>query len=89
MADSTITDNEQGIDAGWGMFVSRSFDPDSPFVDNNLVTYYTGSTLTQSERDNIVAQPNSTRTTGFILRYQGIIINGWNHTNHRYHGFLP
>ena len=86
VADSTITDKEQGIDAGWGLFASRPFDPDSPFVDNDLVAYYTGSTLTESEMDNIVAQPDPQRTTGFILHFQGIIIDGWDHINHRHHG---
>ena len=86
MADSTITDEDQGIDAGWGLFAGRDFDPDSPYPDNDLVAYYTGTQMSEDDLAVLLSNPNPDRVTGFILSFQGIIIDGWDHSNHRYAG---
>jgi len=86
VADSTITDVSKGIDAGRGLFASRKVDPDSPFIDNDLLAFYTGTVLTQSELEDILSNSQPDWTTDFILCFQGLIIDGWDHTHNRYAG---
>ena len=86
LADSTLSDSIQGIDAGRGLFASRDFDPDSPVEDSDLVGFYTGTELTKVMLSNILSDPNYSKMTGYILSFQGIIIDGWDHTNNSYAG---
>ena len=86
VADSTINDASEGIDAGWGLFAGKDFDPDSPYPDDDLVAYYAGTPMTEDELAVLLSNPTPDKVTGFILSFQGIIIDGWDHTNNRYAG---
>ena len=86
VADSTINDETEGIDAGWGLFAGRDFDPDSPYPDSDLVAYYEGAQMTEADLEGLLLHPTQGRTTGYILCFQGIVVDGWDHSNNRYAG---
>ena len=80
IADSTITNLNEGIDAGYGLFASRPFKANS----NDIICYYEGTVMSREEVNRVQNDPSYTRTTGFIIDYHGIIIDGWDHNNDFY-----
>jgi hypothetical protein len=84
IADSTISDVKLGIDAGFGLFANRDFLPNSPVVDDDLITYYEGTILTEEELERAKNDPTYDKETGFIIEYQGLYIDGWDHVHNTY-----
>jgi hypothetical protein len=83
-AMSTLNDAGKGIDAGLGLFARRLHGPSSKLDDGHLVGYYLGTKLTRSELDELRCNPHG-RMLGFILDFQGMIVDGYDHIRDRYH----
>ena len=81
---STLNDAGKGIDAGVGLFARRLHGPSSKLDDGHLVGYYLGTNLTRSELDELHRNPQG-RMLGFILEFQGMIVDGYDHLRDRYH----
>jgi len=81
---STLNDAVKGIDAGLGLFARRLHGPSSKLDDGHLVGYYLGTKLTRSELDELRRNPQG-RMLGFILDFQGMIVDGYDHIRDRYH----
>ena len=79
IADSSLSDPKLGIDAGFGLFANRDFMPNSLLPDDDLITYYEGTILTEDELDRAKHDPTYPKETGFIIEHQGLFIDGWDH----------
>jgi hypothetical protein len=58
--------------------------PSSKLDDGHLVGYYLGTNLTRSELDDLRRNPQG-RMLGFILDFQGLIVDGYEHIRDCYH----
>ena len=83
-ARSTLNDIDKGIDAGLGLFARRLHGPSSKLDDGHLVGYYLGTQLTRNELEELRRNPQG-RMLGFILDFQGLIVDGYDHLRDRYH----
>ena len=79
-----MSDHTLGIDAGFGLFASRPFRSDSTIKNDDIITYYEGTEMSLEEVDRVQNDPNYTRTTGFIILFQGMAIDGYDHDNDTY-----
>ena len=85
IANSTMSDHTLEIDAGLGLFASRPFKSDSTIKKNDdIITYYEGTVMSLEEVERVQSDPNYTRTTGFIIEFQGMAIEGYDHENDTY-----
>ena len=50
--------------------------PNSLVVDDDLITYYEGTILTEEELDRAKNDPTYDKETGFIIEYLGLYIDG-------------
>ena len=90
IADSTLSEPKLGIDAGFGLFASRSFGEHLTRKNDDFITYYEGTVLSLEELETILCDPTYTRTTAFIINFRGIIIDGYDHDRDTYacHGAI-
>ena len=79
-----MSDHTLGIDAGFGLFASRPFRSDSTIKNDDIITYYEGTEMSLEEVDRVQNDPNYTRNTGFIILFQGMAIDGYDHDNDTY-----
>ena len=86
IANSTISDDTKGIDAGHGLFASRTFRSDNTRINDDLVAYYEGTTMSMLEVDIAQTRPDPNRPIGFILVFKGLAIDGWDHINNTHAG---
>ena len=47
--------------------------------DGDLVGYYLGSSLTREELRELTNNPTTGRLLAFIIDFQGLIVDGWDH----------
>ena len=76
IANSTISDDALGIDAGYGLFASRPFKAKSTLKNDDLICYYEDTVMSREELMKVQNDPTYTGITGFIIAYRGLIING-------------
>ena len=86
MANSTISDDAQGIDAGYGLFASRTFRSDNTRINDDLVACYEGTPMSMLEVEIAQTRPDPTRPIGFILVFKGLAIDGWDHIRNTHAG---
>ena len=86
IAYSTMSDNARGIDADHGLFASRTFRSDTTRIDDDLVAYYVGTPLSMSEVEIAKTRPDLSRPIGFILVFEGLGIDGWDHVRNTHAG---
>ena len=66
------------------MFTRRLHGPSSKLDKGDLVGYYLGKSLTRSEL-NELRRNSLGRMLGFILDFQALIVDGYDHIRKRYH----
>lgn len=77
-AESTLTG------AGWGLFASRLVGPDSPLDNGHVVGEYFGRELSEEEIRAYIQDPNPSINTGFMICFQGLAIDAWDHDKGTY-----
>ena len=77
-AESTLTN------AGWGLFADRLVGPDSPLYHGHVIGEYFGRTLTEEDIKAYILDPNPSINTGFMVFFQGLAIDAWDHDNGTY-----
>jgi hypothetical protein len=70
--------------AGWGLFADRLVGPDSPLDQGHLVGEYFGRILSAEDIKSYILDPNPSVNTGFMIFFQGLAIDAWDHANGTY-----
>ena len=77
-ADSTLPN------AGWGLFADRLVGPDSPLDQGHVIGEYFGKILSEDDIKAYILDPNPSVNTGFMIFFQGLAIDAWDHVNGTY-----
>ena len=70
--------------AGWGLFADRLVGPDSPLDYGHVIGEYFGRILTEEDIKAYILDTNPSVNTGFMISFQGLAIDAWDHTNGTY-----
>ena len=65
--------------AGWGLFARRMVGPSNPEDDGDIVGEYYGREMSLTEVQDYKYNPNPSINTGFMITFQGLAIDAWNH----------
>ena len=67
-----------------GLFADRLVGPDSPLDQGHLVGEYFGRILSAEDIKAYILDPNPSVNTGFMIFFQGLAIDAWDHANGTY-----
>jgi len=70
--------------AGWGLFADRLIGPDSSIDYGHVIGEYFGRILTEEDIKAYILEPNPSVNTGFMIFFQGLAIDAWDHINGTY-----